>query len=247
MALPSLRVDRMNRRRFWGALLLAFLVAASASCGNLRTGEAEIHGIAKFKMPAFPETGSNKVQIFTEMHYQPSYKSQEGPRLHPAPDSVPVTGREMVYVGEEYKELGPPAEFEASYDPGKAEHLFNVNCSVCHGIAMRGDSMMATKMVEQNVGPVPADLMAELTLDATDGELFGFISKGGRQGQAQREANESSAQDSCAAFAGFLKSDCLAVERSSARPVSSPMPEFSLLLTPEERWWLVIYIQSQQQ
>ena len=246
MALPSLSTDRTKRRRFWGGLLLALLVAATVSCGNLRTGEAEIHGIAKFKMPAFPETGSNKVQIFTEMHYQPSYRSQEGPRLLPPPDSVPLTGREMVYAGEEFKDLDVPGEFQSSYDDGQAAHLFQVNCAVCHGVAMRGESMMATKMVEQKVGPVPADLMAELTREATDGEMFGFISKGGRQGQAQREATESSAQESCESYVGFLKSDCLAVERSLARPVSSPMPEFSRLLSEEERWWLVIYIQSQQ-
>ena len=106
--------------------------------------------------------------------------------------------------------------------------------------------MMATKMEEQKVGPVPADLMAELTRDSADGELFGFISNGGRQGQAQRESTERSAQNACEPFVGFLRSDCLAVERASARPVSSPMPQFSRLLTPEERWWLVIYIQSHQ-
>ncbi len=245
MALPPLMTDR-TKRRIWRALLLALLVAATISCGNLRTGDAEVHGIVKFKMPAFPETGSNKVQIFTEMHYQPSFRSQEGPRLLPHPVSVPLTGRELVYVGEEYKELQPPAEYQASYEPSQTAHLFEVNCSVCHGIAMRGDGMMATKMDEQNVGPVPADLMAELTQDASGGEMFGFISNGGRQGQAQRESTERSAQNACEAFVGFLRSDCLAVERASARPVSSPMPEFSRLLTPEERWWLVIYIQSHQ-
>ncbi len=246
MAPPPLRADRARLRRLCGALLLALLAAAAISCGNPRTGDAEVHGIVKFKMPAFPETGSNKVQIFTEMHYQPSYRSQEGPRLLPHPESVPITGREMVYVGEEYKELRPPAEFQASYDPDRASHLFAVNCSVCHGIAMGGDGMMATKMEEQKVGPVPADLTAEITQDSTDGEIFGFISNGGRQGQAQKEANERSAQESCEAFVGFLRSDCLAVELASARPVSSAMPEFSSLLTAEERWWLAIYIQSQK-
>ena len=140
-------------------------------------------------MPAFPETGSNKVQIFTEMHYQPSFRSQEGPRLLPPPDSVPLTGREMVYAGEEFKDLDVPGEFQSSYDPGQAAHLFQVNCAVCHGTAMRGDSMMATKMVEQKVGPVPADLMAELTREATDGELFGFISRGRTPGTGPAGSN----------------------------------------------------------
>ena len=245
MSLDPPKVDRL-KRRVWGALLLVFIAAATISCGNLRTGDAEVQGIVKFKMPAFPETGSNKVQIFTEMHYQPSYRSQEGPRLFPPPDSVPRTGREMVYTGEQYQELETPGEVRASYDPDRAAHLFEVNCAVCHGSAMRGESMMTDKMTEQKVGPVPADLTADLTQDSGEGELFGFISDGGRQGQAQRDASERSAQRSCEEFAGFLRSDCLAVERGSARAVSSPMPEFSRLLTPEERWWLAIYIRSQQ-
>ena len=43
------------------------------------------------------------------MHYQPSYRVQEGPRILPPEGSVPVTGREITYGSlEEYEELSVP-------------------------------------------------------------------------------------------------------------------------------------------
>ena len=89
--------------------IIVLLGISIVGCGNIRTGDAEIYGVAKFKMPAFTQTGSNKVQVFSEMHYQPSYKSQEGPRLLSHPESVPVTGREIVYYSlSEYQDLVMP-------------------------------------------------------------------------------------------------------------------------------------------
>ena len=41
-------------------------------------------------------------------------------------------------------------------------------------------------MEEEGSGPLPVDLTANMTQDSKAGELFGFISTGGRQGQAQR-------------------------------------------------------------
>ena len=81
-------------RRWRAGLLLVALLVVTSGCGNFRTGEMEVPGIVRFKLPAFPSTGSSAVLVFTEMHYQPSYRSQEGPRLLPPADSVPVTGKE---------------------------------------------------------------------------------------------------------------------------------------------------------
>jgi hypothetical protein len=191
-------------------------------CGDIRTGDVEIYGIAKFKMPAFPQTGSNKVQVFSEMHYQPSYKSQEGPRLLSHPESVPVTGREIVYYSlSEYQDLVMP---EFPYDRIKIQELYDINCLVCHGGNLRGDSeqnssLRARILDYMSRGPYPADLLGELTVDSEDGEIFAFISNGGRQGYA-------------------------AIERGRAS--SSPMPEFRFLLTEYERWSLVKYIREAQ-
>jgi hypothetical protein len=209
------------------------MLLASACSGNLRTGELEIYGVVTVKMPAFPETGANKVQLLTEMHYQHSYRSQEGPRLLPPFDSVPVTGREMRYATlDEYRPLTVPDHLEGSFDQARAQGLFNINCQVCHGPTLRGqeeedESARAAilRLWPRNpetgslVGPAPENLLGDKTKEATDGELFAFISKGGRQGFALTERGLES---------------------------RSPMPEFVWLLTEEERWALVMYLRSQQ-
>ena len=209
-------VGRTQRLTLWLLVALGVLLLASA-CGNIRTGEAEIHGIVSFKMPAFPKSGTHAVVIFSEMHYQPSYRFQEGPRLLPPPDSVPRTGREPRYASlAEYAPLQVPTGFRDSYDQAEATELYRVNCLVCHGARMQGDGTMVKMM---KTGPLPADLTSTLTADADDGELFAYVSNGGRQGYA-------------------------AIERG--RESQSPMPAFMNLLTEEERWWLVMYLRAGQ-
>ena len=215
--------------------LLALLAAAVllAGCYDSTTGDTTVHGIAEFKLPVVPETGSHKVMVFSEMHYQPSYRSQETPRLLPHPEAVPYGGlgspdgvieqdmiaREIVPGSlAQYGELTIPQRVKDSYDPERVKELFRVNCSVCHGMAMRGDSAIAEMMDEKGLGPVPADLMAEITLESSDGEIFAFISRGGRQGYALIEAGQES---------------------------RSPMPEFLYLLSEDDRWALVQYLRSQ--
>ncbi len=207
------------------AMVVALMLAA-VGCYNNNTGDANVGGAINFKLPAFPETGANAVQIFTEMHYQPSFRSQEGPRLLPPEGSVPISGSELRYANpEEYKSLTAPAKFVDRYNSSggrEAQRLFAVNCVVCHGISLKGDGPIATLTGADgdpawDIGPFPADLTAPITRESTDGEIFGFISGGGRQGQAS-----------------IL----------SGRRTSSPMPEFQLLLTEEERWLLVLYLRG---
>ena len=196
-----------------GVLLL--LVVGAAGCYNNNTGETEIHGIAKFTLPAFPETGGHAVVVFSEMHYQPSYRVQEGPRLLPPPDSVPVTGKELRLTSAELRDVPVPQQVKGSYDAAQAGELFRVNCMVCHGESMKGDGAMESFLLK---GPKPADLTGVTTQSSTDGEIFSFVSGGGRQGLAMTEIGKES---------------------------QSPMPEFRLLLTEEERWSLVLYLRSQ--
>ena len=197
-----------------GALLLLLVVAAG--CYNNNTGETRIPGVANITLPAFPETGSHAVEIFTEMHFQPTYRSQESPRLLPPPDSVPVTGREIKLTVAELEEVPVPQNVQTAYDadPSGVAKLFSVNCAVCHGESARGDGTVASYITR---GPKPADLTLGVTHDSTVGELFGFISGGGRQGVALTERGLES---------------------------QSPMPEFRLLLTEEERWSLVLFLRS---
>ena len=206
------------------AVAAAMLVVAACSA-DVRSGDAEVYGVAKFKLPAWPETGANTVEVFNEMHYQPSYKSQEGPRVLPPLDSVPVTGREIQYGSlEEYRGLAVPEPIAVSYDPDEAQRLFSINCVVCHGATLRGyeeavESGKASIIPFMTSGPFPANLLGEPAVAATDGELFAFVSNGGRQGYA-------------------------AIERGSRS--TSPMPEFRLLLSEEERWVMVMYLRAAQ-
>lgn len=218
---PSPTGGRGKRLRALGVVLAAAAISiVVAACGNIRTGDAEVYGLARFKLPALPKTGSHAVLLFNEMHYQPSYKSQEGPRLLPHPDAVPVTGRELRYESlEEYGALKIPQRVLDSYDASHVAELFRVNCVVCHGASMTGDGSMGTMMKEKALAPLPANLMLPLTqASSTEGEIFAFISNGGRQGYALIERGKES---------------------------NSPMPEFRLLLTEDERWTLVKYLLDQ--
>ncbi len=82
--------------------------------------------------------GSYPLDIFYEMHYQPSYKAHEPPRL-----SVPESAVAW---------FPPPLATSFAND---GEHLFQVNCSMCHGPAGKGDGPVLEKMMEQ-YGYVPA-------------------------------------------------------------------------------------------
>lgn len=209
-------ISRWTRHLCVLLFLTTVSVFAASACGDIRTGEAEVHGIARFKLPALPETGSHKVLVFSEMHYQPSYKSQEGPRVLPHPESVPVTGRELRYGNlDEYGLLTMPQSVSESYDGAVVEEVYRVNCLMCHGANMRGEGPTATVMEKRGLSPLPADLTLEMTQGALPGEIFAFITEGGRQGYALIEKGRESA---------------------------SPMPAFQFLLTEQERWMLVKYI-----
>ena len=73
--------------------------------------------------------GSYPLDIFYEMHYQPSYKAHEPPRLS-APESAVAW-------------FPPPPATSFAND---GEHLFQVNCSMCHVAGAKGDGPVLQKM-----------------------------------------------------------------------------------------------------
>ena len=205
--------------RHWRLRLLAgvamLLLLLAVGCYNSKTGATNIGGAINFTLPVFTETGGNVLEIFTEMHFQPSYREGEIPRLLPPEGSVPITGAEVVPATVDgYSGLQVPSRAAQNYDPTNAQRLYTVNCQVCHGVSLQGDGPIRPFMTR---GPFPADLTATVTVQATDGELFGFISGGGRQGLS-------------------------AISRGRAS--GSPMPPFNRLLTEEDRWALVLYLRS---
>lgn len=95
------------------------------------------------------------------MHYQPSFKASEPPRL-----SVPDTAVAW---------YPPPMSTSFTGDGG---YLFQVNCAMCHGTSGKGDGPVLQKMVD-NYGYTPAltpDLTG-LTLMKVAG-IRGFMQSG---------------------------------------------------------------------
>ena len=205
------------------ALAGALLALAALGCYDNNTGETNIGDDIRFKLPAFPETGSNDIQIFTEMHYQPSFRSQEGPRLDIPASAVPITGKEALLTSvEEYAALENPGG-----DPSNGSQLYAINCMVCHGAGMDGQG----PVMDSGPTMVPADLMGEITAERTDGELYGLISFGGNTGFTTRVP--------------ALTDPTVDGERCVGQG-SCPMPEFRKLLTESERWDLVAYLRNMQ-
>ena len=216
-------------------LVATLLVLASLGCYNTRTGRVDVGGSINFKLPAFTQTGPHAVDIFTEMHFQPSYRTQEGPRILPPPDSVPITGREIEYKSvEEYQALAIPSHIAS--DPGtlsRARETYDTNCLVCHGSNLRGEDgdarilpylATATGAKPRNLVNVKLNSDGEQIIGAasdgtTDGEIYAWIAYGGQAG-----------------FASALRD----------RPTTSWMPQFINLLSEEERWELVALIRAEQ-
>jgi hypothetical protein len=201
-------------------MALVLIAVLIGGCYNKNTGAANV-GSLNFTLPAFPETGSYAVEVFTEMHYQPSYGVQEVPRLLPPAGSVPVTGKELAYsTVAEYQALSVPDQVAQAYNAAKAQDLYRINCAVCHGESLQGDGRItqmtrADGTLVMNRGPFPANLMLDATKASSDGDLYAFISQGGREGL---------------------------VTRLRGRASGSSMPEFRLLLTEEDRWTLVQFL-----
>jgi len=213
------------------ALLLVVAGLFSSACYNATSGDTEFLG-ANFKLPVLPRTGSHKVMVFSEMHYQRSYRVQDLPRILPPSDAVAfvsmggpdlVTEADMIRQElrynflDEYRDLQVPDRVLQTYDAGRSAELFRVNCTMCHGRTMRGDGPVAARMKERGLGPLPADLTSPSTQNATEGEVFAFITQGGRQGIALRQTGRES---------------------------RSPMPPYQWLLSEDDRWALVNYLQG---
>ena len=214
-------------KRYTFLLFLFSILLLTACAGNIKTGELNILGeTSNLDMPAVPKSGSHALVIFSEMHYQPSYKSQEIPRIMPNPEAVPMNGKEINRPPEEYKSLTIPSQYNANELSTQGALLYAENCVYCHGNNLDGEGKYRDyvniksddgKVI--NKGAYPANLLSDKTAQSTDGELFAFISKGSRTGLAQY---------------------------SNDLPIASGMLAYDSILTEEERWSLVSYIRKIQ-
>jgi hypothetical protein len=175
-------------------------------------------------MPAFPRTGSHAVQVFSEMHFSPAYRSQEIPRLLPPEGSVPITGAEVQILDiEESRSILIPEQVLSGYNDVDATKLYAVNCQVCHGVNLDGAGLITTLKSARDDGSnaiekgLPINLNSERVRILSDGEIFSYITWGGRAGLS-----------------------------AEVRGKKSPaiMPQFVRLLTEEERWSLVWFLRQ---
>ena len=113
------------------------------------------------------------MEIFTEMHYSQSFRSQEPERLLPPEGSVPITGKGIAYTPEEAKALTNPLLSSGQVLELGAQ-LYGVNCSMCHGLQGKGDGPVGAFLVKWGYGR-PPDLTTALTQNRTDGDIFSII------------------------------------------------------------------------
>ncbi len=123
------------------------------------------------------ETGAYPVDLFPEMHYQASYRTQEP--SHPgAPEgSVPTTGAEIPVTDfAATLVMENPVPFDGpSIEAGR--DLFETNCAMCHGANADGVSYVAAAF-EKYQEKAPPSLLREELAALPDGSLFWTISQG---------------------------------------------------------------------
>ena len=100
----------------------------------------------------------------SDMTDQPSFKSQEAPRLPPPVGSVPVKGMEF-FDGTTRLE-NPEPTTATSLQKGRV--LFLVNCAMCHGQEGRGDGKVGERMAL----PPPPDLHGKRVQGLDDFDIF---------------------------------------------------------------------------
>jgi len=141
----------------WSWLALAVAALASVSC----------------------TPGQYPVEVFKELHYQPSHRYLEPDRLAPPADSVPVTGRSSFVPFAQASSLQAPASARRTTESQQqARALFRVNCSMCHGQDGKGKSYVADRFADSNAPAVPVDLSGSRASGRSDGELYWIVSNG---------------------------------------------------------------------
>ena len=123
------------------------------------------------------ETGAYPADLFPEMHYQQSYRTQEPPYETPPEGQISTLGAEVPVTDFVATiQLANPVPFDGpSIDRGRT--LFAVNCAMCHGADGHGNSYVADAF-ERFGDKRPASLVSDNVKAQADGALYWTITNG---------------------------------------------------------------------
>jgi mono/diheme cytochrome c family protein len=120
--------------------------------------------------------GQYPLDIFREMHYQPSQRILQSDRFAAPRDAVPITGTRASVTFEEAAALQSPiARSTQNLEAGR--ELFKVNCAVCHGADAHGTGPVAERFAAASANP-PADLTSQRVRSRSDGQLHWIVTNG---------------------------------------------------------------------
>jgi mono/diheme cytochrome c family protein len=107
----------------------------------------------------------------SDMYEQPSYRKHED-ALPPVEGTVPVGGKEISIPDSAFaaRLRNPVARTAANADSGR--FLYETYCSPCHGLAAKGDGLVAAKF------QVPPDLTTRAYRQTPDGYMYYVIRNG---------------------------------------------------------------------
>lgn len=119
--------------------------------------------------------GQYPFDLFPEMHYQQSFRSQEPRRLYPPEGAVPVTGANFKPSAVEASRLQNPIPL--TQDSQRGDALYATNCLFCHGPQGEGNGV-ANAFLTANRGRPAANLKDPVVVNRTDGDLFYILTSG---------------------------------------------------------------------
>lgn len=119
--------------------------------------------------------GPYPLDVFPEMHYQPSQRILEPDRLSPPPDSVPTSGRRVPMTFEQAGPLTNSVPRAQGLERGR--QVLAVNCAACHGKDGHGQSIVAEHFKARGFVP-PVDFTSQRAQSRTDGQLYWMIVNG---------------------------------------------------------------------
>jgi mono/diheme cytochrome c family protein len=124
-------------------------------------------------------TGTYPLDIFYDMHYSPSDRPGEPPRLSPPEEAVPRRGQKPspVTVAFEQADLLRVTIIDTPQTRRWGGELFAINCAPCHGVRGDGQGLVADR-IEAATTIRPPAIASDRVRGRTPGQLYHIITNG---------------------------------------------------------------------